>query len=485
MSDLFTDWDWNQVLNSTEKWEEDNLVGEELNHASIDTSDEGREKDDIVIDDIQQLILTLENNDIRTAERQLLDAIKPHYYTATSDIWDNFYLRIPILNEEKDFQKEKEAVPKPQTYEIQSYSVPRPVFEEIEKRVAKEAVAAVKTPKFWKLRTLRDDYVGEHTYPSYKEAVKQWEEEKEAFEKQEIANQEEFNKKEQNRYDEAIREIEEREQSYLHPNPSGIQKQIQKDLSEVSLPYAVSAAFALSNGNVFVDILYSDRYEIIPSEFISRTKTQTEENLRYIEILLSCAYIIAATVFNASHAIKSVTVVGHTHAYSTNEVTITDSSIYAVTFDRLSFARDFTARRYFSPYERLTHYLHLLDVSKRYIISPIKIKGYKDLVDNELNELRFSAIPIPPDETINSDEFKPKIKLDDRFEEAAKLVVATQRASASELQRRLGMGYAKTGYVLDQLETAGIVGPQEGSRPREVYVSDLRELDGIIRSLKQ
>lgn len=97
MSDLFTDWDWNQVLNSTEKWEEDNLVGEELNHASIDTSDEGREKDDIDIDDIQQLILTLENNDIRTAERQLLDAIKPHYYTATSDIWDNFYLRIPII----------------------------------------------------------------------------------------------------------------------------------------------------------------------------------------------------------------------------------------------------------------------------------------------------------------------------------------------------------------------------------------------------
>jgi S-DNA-T family DNA segregation ATPase FtsK/SpoIIIE len=126
-----------------------------------------------------------------------------------------------------------------------------------------------------------------------------------------------------------------------------------------------------------------------------------------------------------------------------------------------------------------------LDVSKRYIVSPIKIKGYKGLLDNELKELSFFAIPIPPDETISSDEFKPQIKLDDRFEEAAKLVVATQRASASELQRRLGMGYAKTGYVLDQLETVGIVGPQEGSRPREVYVSDLRELDGILRSLKQ
>ena len=44
--------------------------------------------------------------------------------------------------------------------------------------------------------------------------------------------------------------------------------------------------------------------------------------------------------------------------------------------------------------------------------------------------------------------------LDERFEEAARMVVANQRGSTSDLQRRLGMGYAKVGRVMDQLEAA-------------------------------
>ena len=75
-------------------------------------------------------------------------------------------------------------------------------------------------------------------------------------------------------------------------------------------------------------------------------------------------------------------------------------------------------------------------------------------------------------------------KLDERFEEAAKLVVMSQRGSTSDLQRRLGMGYAKAGRVMDQLEAAGIVGPQEGSKPRQVLVSSLDELDQIIAAYK-
>ncbi|MBQ0127520.1 MAG: DNA translocase FtsK 4TM domain-containing protein [Bacteroidales bacterium] len=72
--------------------------------------------------------------------------------------------------------------------------------------------------------------------------------------------------------------------------------------------------------------------------------------------------------------------------------------------------------------------------------------------------------------------------LDDRFAEAARMVVTTQRGSTSDLQRKLGMGYAKAGRVMDQLEAAGIVGPQEGSKPRQVLIGDLDSLEAILQT---
>lgn len=74
--------------------------------------------------------------------------------------------------------------------------------------------------------------------------------------------------------------------------------------------------------------------------------------------------------------------------------------------------------------------------------------------------------------------------LDERFEEAARTVVLSQRGSTSDLQRKLGMGYAKAGRVMDQLEAAGIVGPQNGSQKREVLVGSLEELEEILKAYK-
>ena len=75
--------------------------------------------------------------------------------------------------------------------------------------------------------------------------------------------------------------------------------------------------------------------------------------------------------------------------------------------------------------------------------------------------------------------------IDERFEEAARMIVINQRGSTSDLQRRLGMGYAKAGRVMDQLEAAGIVGPQNGAKPREVLVKDLAELEEKLRPFLQ
>ncbi len=82
---------------------------------------------------------------------------------------------------------------------------------------------------------------------------------------------------------------------------------------------------------------------------------------------------------------------------------------------------------------------------------------------------------------------KEEIDLSERdkmFEDAAKLVVQFQQGSASFLQRKLKLGYNRAGRIVDQLEAAGIIGPFEGSKAREVRCKDMAQLDEIIRSIK-
>ena len=70
--------------------------------------------------------------------------------------------------------------------------------------------------------------------------------------------------------------------------------------------------------------------------------------------------------------------------------------------------------------------------------------------------------------------------LDSMFSEAAQMIVTSQRGSTSDLQRRLGIGYSRAGRLMDQLEAAGIVGPQEGSKPRQVLIGSLNELNEVL-----
>jgi S-DNA-T family DNA segregation ATPase FtsK/SpoIIIE len=75
-------------------------------------------------------------------------------------------------------------------------------------------------------------------------------------------------------------------------------------------------------------------------------------------------------------------------------------------------------------------------------------------------------------------------KRDNMFDEAAKLVVVHQQGSTSLIQRKLAIGYNRAGRIIDQLEAAGIVGSFEGSKARDVLVSDLIGLEQILKRLE-
>ena len=81
-----------------------------------------------------------------------------------------------------------------------------------------------------------------------------------------------------------------------------------------------------------------------------------------------------------------------------------------------------------------------------------------------------------------------KVDLSERdalFEDAARLIVSHQQGSTSLIQRKLKLGYNRAGRLIDQLEAAGIVGSFEGSKAREVLISDEVSLEQLLNDLKE
>jgi len=86
------------------------------------------------------------------------------------------------------------------------------------------------------------------------------------------------------------------------------------------------------------------------------------------------------------------------------------------------------------------------------------------------------------DEPEGSKEVDPDSR-DELFAEAARLIVQNQQGSTSLIQRKLKLGYNRAGRIIDQLESAGIVGPFEGSKARDVRYKDLTQLEIHLRDL--
>ncbi len=89
---------------------------------------------------------------------------------------------------------------------------------------------------------------------------------------------------------------------------------------------------------------------------------------------------------------------------------------------------------------------------------------------------------LPPLETESDSVLGPTSEedRDDLFEDAAKVIVRSQQGSVSLLQRKLSVGYTRAARIVDQLEDAGIVGPFEGSKARDVLVGDQEALEALL-----
>ncbi len=110
--------------------------------------------------------------------------------------------------------------------------------------------------------------------------------------------------------------------------------------------------------------------------------------------------------------------------------------------------------------ERITDYIH----SQAGFSTPFYLPEYTGEGEGDLLEIDLS-------------------KKDPLFDDAARLVVTHQSGSTSLLQRKFSIGYNRAGKIMDQLEAAGIVGPPEGSKPRQVFYTDMTSLEHYLLSL--
>ena len=110
-----------------------------------------------------------------------------------------------------------------------------------------------------------------------------------------------------------------------------------------------------------------------------------------------------------------------------------------------------------------------------------EIQKISDYIGTQMGYASAYVLPEYIEENSSSLDLDPSER-DELFREAAEVIVTAQQGSASLLQRKLKLGYNRAGRIIDQMEVAGIVGPFEGSKARQVLISDLNALDILLNN---
>ena len=110
-----------------------------------------------------------------------------------------------------------------------------------------------------------------------------------------------------------------------------------------------------------------------------------------------------------------------------------------------------------------------------------EIQKISDYIGTQTGYASAYVLPEYIEENSSSLDLDPSER-DELFREAAEVIVTAQQGSASLLQRKLKLGYNRAGRIIDQMEVAGIVGPFEGSKARQVLISDLNALEILLNN---
>lgn len=388
----------------------------------------------------------------------------------------------------------------PAPYIKQVYQRLEPTQDSIDAELEEEAKKAIRVSLFGGIEKKRQLYVIERRGTRLDEAQKKWISEKEAFDKAEDEKEAAYNALQLQRQQQVQSKINEYEKShrsndlFLNSTTEEVEEMLQQ--LDPHFPADFNLFYQVDLAHNLVNISFEAPSErIIPVEKLVvhsrgaslKPKTRVEVHKDYLDCICGLAYVLAAQCYNLTAKVDSVYISAYSKELNPQTATFEENTLYAIVFDRETFNWVIQPKS-FQPYESFVFFPHAIELGARLNIMPIDpldltlageiLPGGNQFVDTSHEDRRYTKSGGSHD----SDDDIPFIP-DERFEESARLVVMTQRGSTSDLQRKLGLGYARAGRVMDQLECAGIVGPQDGSKPREVLVKDFSELDTILERL--
>ncbi len=113
-----------------------------------------------------------------------------------------------------------------------------------------------------------------------------------------------------------------------------------------------------------------------------------------------------------------------------------------------------------------------------------EIEKIADFISAQPGPVEPLELPEPPMEEGDGGVSSVDIaNLDPLFDQAAQSVVSSGQGSTSMIQRQFSIGYNRAGRLMDQLEKCGVVGPAKGSKPREVLIQDITQLDAMLQAM--
>lgn len=261
-------------------------------------------------------------------------------------------------------------------YDRPSYSVPKPDLNSARERVTKEARKQIRSILFWKNREKREEYVSSHLSERLVEYTKEWEADRDLFEKHQDEKEKDYNEKALADYNSEKRALED----FLIPSDNEILNKADKLLADIELPFDISTSlsFEEKDGTLFFDIEFPGE-DIIPiqkgnllksGKLSIKDKTQKERHYDYVMAICGTAYKVAAEAFNISARVNAVAVSGHSVRMNDKTATISDDYLYSVVFDRNTFT-DVVESGDFIPHLKFVSFPHKISLTSQYLFKSI------------------------------------------------------------------------------------------------------------------